>query len=204
MIRTMPAPCSRPAPVAAPALLRRTGRARGYARAVAARRAFRLPGYPTLADAGFDGDYVSPIQMTSGALDGPLLTSKDWLDAPSAMRNREELSRTGHLASNPFNRVIDLVLARLGLARADIYITPVFHLLTPRRSSQIPAAHARASFDAVGRHELLGRRPVALGTDSARVLAHFGVPHVTAPHPSARIGSYDARADQIAEAIRTA
>ena len=93
------------------------------------------------------------------------------------------------------------MLARLGLARADIYITPIFHLLTPRRSSTIPVAHARASFDAVGRHELMGRRPVALGTDSARVLRHFGVEHIGAPHPSARIGSYDARARHIAAAV---
>lgn len=172
-----------------------------YARAVAARRAFRVPGYPTLAEEGFDGDYVSPIQMTSGALSGPLLISKDWLDAPSARAHRAELSRTGYLSGNPFNRVIDKVLARLNLRRADIYITPVFHALTPARSSPIPAALARASFNAVGRHELLGRRPVALGTDAARVLRHFGIEHVPAPHPSARIGSHDDKARAIARAI---
>ncbi|MFL4468628.1 hypothetical protein ACERZ8_01590 [Tateyamaria armeniaca] len=176
--------------------------AQTYQRAVAARRAFALPGYPTLAQAGFDGDYVSPIQMTSGNLTGPLLMSKDWLDAPSAERHRDQLQATGYLPTNPFNQVIDRVLGLLGLTRADIYITPIFHLLTPRRSSTIPVAHARASFDAVGRFELMGRRPVALGTDSARVLRHFGVHHVPAPHPSARIGSYDARAAQIAAAVR--
>ena len=175
-----------------------------YDRAIAARRAFRLPGYPTLAEAGFDGPYVSPIQMTSGCLTGPLLISKDWLDAPSVAAHAGELRRTGYLATNPFNRVVDKVLALVGLTRAEIYITPVFHLLTPRRSSQIPAAHARASFEAVGRHELMGRRPVALGTDSARVLAWFGVPHVVAPHPSARIGSFDARARAIAKAMEAA
>ena len=66
-----------------------------YQRAIAARRAFALPGYPTLAEAGFDGPYVSPIQMTSGALSGPLLMSKDWLDAPSVARHRDELQRQG-------------------------------------------------------------------------------------------------------------
>lgn len=175
-----------------------------YARAVAARRAFVLPGYPTLAQAGYDGDYVSPIQITSGCLTGPLLISKDWLDAPSAHAHRAELSRTGYLSGNPFNRVIDKVLALMGLTRADIYITPVFHLLTPKRSSQIPAAHARASFDAVGRFEVMGRRPVALGTDSARVLSHFGIDHVAAPHPSARTGSFDDKARTIARAIEAA
>ncbi|MEM6759263.1 MAG: hypothetical protein AAF601_07260 [Pseudomonadota bacterium] len=179
-------------------------RAAAYLRAIAARRAFRLPGYPTLAETGYDGDYVSPIQMTSGNLTGPLLMSKDWLDAPSARAHRNVLGTTGYLPDNPFNQVIDRVLALLGLTRADIYITPIFHLLTPKRSSTIPVAHARASFDAIGRHELMGRRPVALGTDSARVLRHYSIDHVTAPHPSARIGSYDARATQIAQAIATA
>lgn len=174
-----------------------------YQRAVAARRAFVLPGYPTLAQAGFDGDYVSPIQMTSGNLTGPLLISKDWLDAPSARTHREQLEATGYLPTNPFNQVIDRVLNLLTLSRADIYITPIFHLLTPQRSSSIPPAHARASFNAIGQHELLGRRPVALGADSARVLTHFGIDHVAAPHPSARIGTYDTRAALIAEAIRS-
>ncbi|MFD0860066.1 uracil-DNA glycosylase family protein [Roseovarius aquimarinus] len=172
-----------------------------YTRAIAARRAFRLPDYPTLADYGFDGDYVSPIQIACGNLGGPLLISKDWLDAPSAMEHRTHLQRYGHLPDNPFIRVIDKALALLNLRREDIYITPVFHLLTPKRSSTIPAAHARASFDAIGRHELMGRRPVALGTDAANVLSHFGIDHAIAPHPSARIGSFDARAALIAKAI---
>ncbi len=174
-----------------------------YTHAIAARRAFRLPGYPTLADLGFDGDYVSPIQLACGNLTGPLLISKDWLDAPSAAQHRDHLQQYGHLPDNPFIRVIDKTLALLNLSRQDIYITPVFHLLTPKRSSTIPAAHARTSFDAIGRHELMGRRPVALGTDAASVLAHFGIDHVAAPHPSARIGSYDMRAALIAKAVQS-
>ncbi|MEO1139644.1 MAG: hypothetical protein AAFW87_09320 [Pseudomonadota bacterium] len=130
-----------------------------------------------------------------------MLVSKDWLDAPSARNHRAELTRQGYLSNNPFNRVIDKVLTLLGLTRADIYITPVFHLLTPQRSSTIPPAHARASWRAIGQHECLGRRPVALGHDAARVLKYFGVPHVVAPHPSARIGTFDDKARQIAKAI---
>jgi len=175
-----------------------------YHRAIAARRAFNLPGYPTLAETGFDGDYVSPIQMTSGNLTGPLLVSKDWLDAPSAHAHSDQLKRTGYYPDIPYNKVMDRVLRLLNLTRADVYITPIFHLLTPTRSSTIPLAHARASFDAIGRHELMGRRPVALGTDSARALAHFGIDFIIAPHPSARIGSYDMRAARIAQAIETA
>lgn len=175
-----------------------------YADAIQARRDFSLPGYPTLADEGFDGEYVCPIQMTSGNLEGPMFISKDWLDAPSVRRHRAVLHQTGYLPDNPYNKVMDLVLDWLNLERADVYITPVFHLLTPQRSSTIPPAHARASFDAVGRHELKGRRPVALGHDSARVLRHFDIPHVSAPHPSARIGTFAQKAEQIASAARDA
>ena len=39
---------------------------------------------------------------------------------------------------------------------------------------------------------------------SQRALRHFGVEHITAPHPSARIGSFDDKAEQIATAIRSA
>ncbi|WP_375259087.1 hypothetical protein [Citreimonas sp.] len=176
----------------------------GYRRAIAARRAFSLPGYVTLAQAGFDGDYVSPIQIEAGNLTGPMLISKDWLDAPSARANRAELERRGTLPGIVYNRVIDRVLALLGLSRSDIYITPVFHLLVPRRSSPIPAAHARACFDAVGRHELLGRRPVALGHDAARVLQHFAIPHVATIHPSRRGLGLEARAARIAHAMEAA
>lgn len=172
--------------------------------AIARRRAFRLPGYPSLADEGFDGDYVSPIQLTSGRLDGPMLISKDWLDAPSARLHRDTLRRTGYLPGTPFNRVIDKALALLGLARADIYITPVFALLTGQRSSMIPMRDRLGSFEAVGRHELLGRRPVAAGRDSAAVLRALGVPHVETIHPSARGLGFDERARRIATALEAA
>ncbi len=172
-----------------------------YQRAIAARRAFRLPGYPTLAEEGFDGDYVSPIHMTSGNLAGPMLISKDWLDAPSARANRTELERRGYLAGIIYNKVIDRVLALVGLTRGDIYISPIFHLLTPKRSSTIPPAHARASFEAIGQLELMGRKPLALGRDSAAVLRHFSVPCIEVAHPSARGHSLQTRAELIAEAL---
>ncbi|WHZ36274.1 hypothetical protein [Sagittula sp. MA-2] len=168
------------------------------------RRAFSLPGYKTLAEEGFDGDYVSPIQMTSGNLTGPMLISKDWLDAPSANANRAILTKQGYLPGNPYNRVIDKVLALVGLARADIYITPVFALLTAKRSSVIPAKDRRASFEAVGQYELLGRRPIALGTDAASVLRWLGIDHIETIHPSARGLTFDDRARRIAKALEAA
>ena len=175
-----------------------------YQSAIARRRGFRLPGYRTLADAGMDGNWVSPIQITSGNLTGPMFISKDWLDYPSTLKHRDVLRQTGHLPDNPFNKVMDKVLARAGLTRADIYITPVFHLLTASQSSVIPPADARASFEAVVQHELMGRRPIALGTDAARVLHHFGIAHIRTLHPSARTGSFDEKADQISEALLAA
>ncbi len=175
-----------------------------YAEAVARRRGFRLPGYITLAEAGFDGEWVSPIQITSGNLAGPMLITKDWLDAPSATANRAQLRRTGYMPHIPFNRVLDRALALVGLTRANIYIAPVFALLTPRRSHPIPVRDRRASFEAVVAHELMGRRPVAAGSDAATVLRAAGVPHVETVHPSARGLTYEDRARRIAAALEAA
>jgi len=175
-----------------------------FPEAIAARRAFRLPSYTTLAEAGFDGDYVSPIQISSGNPDGPLLMTKDWLDAPSARAHHAELSRRGYLPGIPFNRVLDKALELAGLTRADIYIAPVFCLLPPTRSHPLPARDARSSFEQVTSLELNGRRPVAAGTDAARTLAHFRVPHIATSHPSARGLTFAARAERLAHALHRA
>ncbi|ETX29965.1 hypothetical protein [Roseivivax isoporae] len=179
-------------------------RARAYRDAVARRRAFALPGYETLAEAGFDGDYVSPIQMSSGNLYGPMILSKDWLDAPSARAHRRRLALAGYLPETPFNRVLDRALALAGLTRADIYVAPVFCLLPPVRSHRLPLADARASFEAVTGFELMGRRPVAAGTDAQRVLRAAGVAHVPTIHPSARGLPFEDRAVRIARALEAA
>ena len=175
-----------------------------YRDAIARRRAFALPGYVTLADVDFDGDYVSPIQITCGNLTGPMLITKDWLDAPSANANRAILERQGHLGDNPFMRVIDRALQLASLSRDQIYITPVFALLTAKRSSVIPIRDRRASFRAVGQYELMGRRPVACGTDAAAVLRSEGVDHVETLHPSARGLTFETRAQRIAKALEAA
>jgi len=179
-------------------------RAETYRAAVTRRRAFSLPGYRTLAETGFDGDYVSPIQITSRNLEGPMLITKDWLDAPSAIANRPILQDLGYMPGIPFNQVIDRALALAGLNRGDIYITPVFKLLPPVRSHPIRPADARASFEAVTRFELMGRRPIAAGSDASRVLRHFGIAHLETIHPSARGMRYDERAGLIARALGSA
>ena len=179
-------------------------RAASLREAVERRRAFRLPGYVTYAEAGFEGDWVCPIQITSGHARGPVLVTKDWLDAPSAAANSAVLRRLGYLPGIPFNAVLDRALARAGLARSDIYITPVFKLMPPARSHPIPPRDIRASFEAVTRWELTGRRPVAAGTDAIRALAAAGIDHIPVRHPSARGQDFDTRAAALAAALREA
>jgi len=176
-------------------------RAALYHNAIERRRAFHLPGYVTLTEAGCDGPWVSPIQISSGNLTGPMLISKDWFDAPSAQTHRLLLLQSGYMPDMPFNVVIDRALDLAGLSRSDIYITPVFKLLPPKRSHAIRSEDARASFEAVTRYELLGRRPIAAGGDAIRVLQHFGIPHIPTIHPSARGMDYDTRATLLAQAF---
>lgn len=39
------------------------------------RRALKLPGYVTLAEAGFDGEWVTPYQISSCSPTGPVLVA---------------------------------------------------------------------------------------------------------------------------------
>ena len=148
---------------------------------------------------------MSPIQKLSGHPTGPVLLAKDYLDAPSLRGMRDRIAPGGYLPGNPFNRVIDRALGLAWLARTDIYITQVFAAIKPAgRSASVPVAHRRASFEAVGQHELKGRRVLALGPEAARICAEFGVPHVAvASHPSARgPGMTDAaKAEALAAAL---
>lgn len=78
------------------------------------------------------------------------------------------------------------------------------YAISARRPIALLGYPTRASFDAVRPHEIMGRRPVALGTDAARTLRYFEISHVTAPHPSARIGTYAQKAEHIASAMKDA
>ena len=162
-------------------------------------------GYRTLADVGFEGPWVSPIQMVSGHPDGPVLLGKDYLDAPSLIRLRDRIAPQGYLPDNPFNKVIDAALAMAGMTRRDVYITQCFAAIVPRhRSTAIPIVHYRASFEAVGRHELAGRRVLALGPQAQRLCAEFGIAaRLVAHHPSARGPglTVQAKAAALAEAL---
>ncbi|NBE06538.1 hypothetical protein [Paragemmobacter ruber] len=179
-------------------------RAAAHHQAVANRRAFRLPGYVTYAEAGFEGDWTCPIQITSGNRSGPVIVTKDWLDAPSAIAHRETLLRLGYLPEMPFNAVLDRALARAGLARSDIYITPVFKLMPSTRSYPIPMRDIRASFEAITRFELIGSRPIAAGKDAIRALTAAGIDHIPVAHPSARGFDFETRAEALASAFSRA
>lgn len=176
-----------------------------YSEIVACRRALRIDGYKTLGEVGFEGPWVTPYQMSACAPDGPVLVAYHWLDAPSVEQHRDTLKRHGYLPAIAFNQVLDRALKSCGIARRDIYVTQAFHLLpATERSAGIPARHIDISFDAVTRHELAGRPVIALGDAAAGACRRHGVRHQTVCHPSARGLSYQAKAVQIADAIRAA
>jgi hypothetical protein len=159
---------------------------------IARRRAFRLPGYCTLADVGLDGEFVSPPQITSHSETGPVLLAYNWLDAQTARDHAVALRECGYLKGMIFNNIVDAALARAGITRADIYITQAFHLLPSRRSDAVRQPDLDASFDVITRHELSGRRIIALGGAAARSCERAGIePHQVVMHPSARISNGD-------------
>jgi len=173
---------------------------------IALRRAFRLDSYCTLADVGMDGDYVSPLQIASNSPAGPVLLAYNWLDAASARKHHEVLRERGYLPGILFNKVVDRALAACGLTRADVYMTQAFHLLPPvGRSSTIPAKHLDASFNAITRHELKGRKVIAMGADAAGACKRNGVPaDRVVDHPSARGPgcTVESKARELASAIQ--
>jgi hypothetical protein len=168
---------------------------------VSRRRALTLAGYKTFADVGLEGEWTTPYHLASCAPDGPVLLTYNYLDAPSAAAHRAELAVSGYLPGMPFNRVLDLALAKARLTRADLYVTHAFHLLPATRSAAISSSDLDKSFDAVGRHECEGRRVIALGEAAARLCRRHGLPHVATPHPSARGLDFARRADAIAAAL---
>jgi hypothetical protein len=172
-----------------------------YDETVERRRAFRLNGYKSVADVGFDGQWVSPYQITSNSMSGPVFVALHWLDEPSIQVHRSTLSELGYLPTLRFNKVVDLALAQRKLSRSDIYVTQAFHLVPQQRSQRIPPEALRASFEAVTRHELNGRSVIALGNEAAKACAAFGIPHANAPHPSRRGYSNIANASAIANAL---
>lgn len=175
-----------------------------YNHIVQKRRELRIPGFSTLSDVGMDGPWVSPYQIASRSAEGPVLIAYNWLDAESAKSYHPVLKKTGYLPTMPFNKVLDIVLVMLNLKRSDLYVTQAFHLLPTQRSEPISVGNVDTSFDAVTKHELKGRRVVALGGAAASACKRHGINHTATCHPSSRGGSYEDMSRMIAGAIAEA
>lgn len=172
-----------------------------YAGWVARRRALTLPGYRSFADVHLDGDWTTPYHLAACSPSGPVLLTYNYLDAPSATEHCTALATNGYLPTMPFNRVLDLALAQAGLTRAGLYVTHAFHMLPATRSASIASKDIDISFDSIARHEIEGRRIIALGEAAARVCRRHGLQHRAAPHPSARGFDFPTRAALIARAL---
>ncbi|MCE2440872.1 MAG: hypothetical protein J4F39_15750 [Candidatus Latescibacteria bacterium] len=157
---------------------------------IARRRAFAIPGYKTLADVGFDGEWVTPYQMISKSKKGPVLVATNWLDWRSVYKNHDELKERGYLPSMDFNVVMDLALERAGRTREEIYLSQAFHLLPQQRRQNIPCRHVYESFDKITRHEAEGRTVIALGLVALDACLYFGVDAIKCIHPSANKKRY--------------
>ena len=162
-------------------------------RIIAHRRELQVPEqfqeeWVTLADVGFDGDWVSPIQKISNSITGPLLVAKHWLDAESVHRDRHILEELGYLPTIAFNRALDRILEDVDLTRADIYITQACHFLpTQDRRKWVPRELMDLSINSVTRHEVKGRKIIALGDAAQAGLSRAGLEFLPCPHPSSSV-----------------
>ena len=184
-----------------------------YQQAIKARREFTVSecpaaaaaGMKSLADVGFDGEYVVPNQISSTALSGPLILLNNWwgweelatLDEVECCDARTK----GYLPTKPTNWCLDRAFSLLGLARADFYITQACVLLpSSTMGRSINDSIYAASVERVLRLELGGRTPIALGGPAQKACRLARIDFVAAAHPSYQAG--ERRAQEIAAAIR--
>jgi hypothetical protein len=169
--------------------------------AITNRRALRIEGYKTLAEVGFDADYVTPYQITSNSSDGPVLIGFHWANEAHIIQHREILKRLGYLPSSRFNIVLSLALNQRALCREDIYMTQTFHLVPTARSEKISQKAIDQSFYQVTCHEVIGRKVLALGDDAFFACRRHGINAVHVFHPSQRHLSDSEKARIIAEGM---
>ena len=173
-----------------------------YEQLVSRRREFCIPGYVTLAEVGFDWPFITPYQKAARSESGPVLIGLHWIDAGSIERNRADLEKHGYLPGMGFNRVLDIALCKAGMVRENLYITQAFHLLPPhQRSENTPMRHVDASFDAITRHELIGRRVIALGGAAAAACRKHGIKLIDVCHPGARGLTYEEKGRRLAQVL---
>ena len=152
----------------------------------------------TLADVGFDGDWVSPIQKISNSMTGPVLVAKHWLDAESVNQNRAILECLGYLPDMRFNQALDRILPCVPLKRGGIYITQACHFLPRERRQRVPRELMKLSIEAVTRYEVEGRSVIALGCEAQTALKRADIDFLTCPHPSSSVaGRFAALADAL-------
>lgn len=135
-----------------------------------------LGDYLTLGDFGLNGDWVSPIQITSRSPTGPVLIAQDWLDGERIAANVERIRETGWLNGMQFNNVLNAALAMAELNRSQVYITQVFHLIRRNSTAAIAKDHYRISFERVTAGEVRGRKVIALGSLLAAFAGRMRLP----------------------------
>lgn len=170
------------------------------------RRKFCLPGYKSLKDVKIDGEYVTPLQIVAHSKTGPCLVAYNWVDAPTAIKNRDFLAGHGYLPDMAFNKVLELTFMQLNIRREDTYMTQAFHLLPDERSGKIPVRDVRKSFETITLHEIKGRKVIALGKESGKACKPFEdqyADYIETTHPSARGMTYEQRAYAIAQDIKS-
>lgn len=174
---------------------------------IARRREFVIPGfereYRTLADVGFDGEWVTPYQIVSNSETGPVLVAHYWLDAPSVHEHRDVLMEEGWLPGMPFNEVLTDALVRVNISREEIYVTQAFHLLPYKQWPPFRIRHIDESFDRITRHECAGRTVIALGTVAQRACRRAGVEAIECISPSARL-SWEYKVEELTKALKAA
>jgi len=161
--------------------------------------------FGTLQDAGWDCEWVAPIQQTSHDPTGPVVMGSHQLDIvtarqPYALQMREWYG--GYMPDRRFNRVLDLALWKAGLHRRDVYVTQACHLLPRANARQfVPEELWQMSYDEVTKYELRGRPVIALGEPAKLLCEHYKIRHRPFDHPGGRGSSFDAQATAIAAAL---
>lgn len=148
--------------------------------------------YATLGEAGLDGFWVSPPQMTSRSRSGPVFVAYNFLDFERAIKRQQcILYAGGYLPCAQFNLKLDDVLKRAGITRSDIYITQALHFLPKENSPRDPPRDLlRRSFCKVTWHELRDRRVIAFGKWAKKMCCEWKsdfellgcFPHISSPH----------------------
>ena len=152
-----------------------------YKHNIERRRKFSLPGYKSLTDVGFDGEYVTPTQIEACSETGICLVSHNWFDVKSVEeyslnpKKYQSLKEKGYDELIPFNRVLDRVLDKVGILREDTYMTQVFHLLPASQKETPSEEDVWKSFKAITQYEIQGRKVVALGKAAKTACIKFGI-----------------------------